>query len=161
VLLTVSSDNNSKSTVNVCTYNPVATEHHTKYNNSLQFKKSICLQIICAYLVLLDLCGAVKTFCIFCSQLQGELFDMRQQQAPKKKMGQERKWGKGCMRHVSTEHKHRQLVHITNTVTKSLLEPINMSCLMIMYGPNVLEVRDRYGSVLIRSDTADAAKASL
>jgi hypothetical protein len=30
-----------------------------------------------------------------------------------------------------------------------------------MYGLNVLEVRDRYGSVLIRSETADAAKASL
>ena len=55
-----------------------------------------------------------------------------QQQAPKKKRGKERKWGKGCRRYVSTEHKHRQLVHITNTVTRSLLEPINISCLLIM-----------------------------
>jgi len=31
--------------VNVCTYNPVATEHHTKYHDmSPQFKKSIFLK---------------------------------------------------------------------------------------------------------------------
>lgn len=118
---------------NVCTYNPNATEHHTKYHNmSLQFKKSVFLKSICAYLALMKLHAAGRTFCIFCSQSQGELFDMQhQQQAPKKKCGQERKWGKGCNRHVSTEHKHRQLVHITNTVTKSLLESINTSCLLI------------------------------
>jgi len=118
---------------NVCTYNPFANQHHTKYHNmSLQIKKSVFPKIICAYLVLTELHAAGRTFCIFCSQSQGELFDMQhQQRAPKKKWGKGRKWGEGCKIYVSTEHKHRQLVHITNTVTKSLLEPINISCLLI------------------------------
>jgi hypothetical protein len=67
------------SMVSVYTYNPVATEHHAKYHNmSPQFKKSFFLKCICAYLVLMELHAAGRTFCIFCSQSQGELFDMQQ-----------------------------------------------------------------------------------
>jgi hypothetical protein len=45
----------------------------------------------------MELSAAGRMFCIFCSQLQGELFDMQhQQQASKKKMGIRKEMGKGC-----------------------------------------------------------------
>jgi ribosomal protein L44E len=49
---------------------------------------------MCTYLLQMKLPAARKMFCIFCSQFQGELFDMqRQQQASKKKTGTRKEMG--------------------------------------------------------------------